>query len=123
LDCFYYWPAKKIKESTPHKCSKGKQKQLANVSEVEKVNAYSPTEALSLLIIDAYSLFSLSNSRYLPKLLKSVKAQDIPAFYDGKITDCIKNMGWQKFELNAKYCGEVGTHAVTIDAVDIAGKH
>jgi hypothetical protein len=98
---------------------------------VEKAQAYVPryesdptaTEALSLLIIDTYSTFSFSNSKYLPKFLKAVKAQEIPTFYDKKVTDCVKNMGWEKDKCNTKYCSEVDTRAVTIDAVDIAGKH
>jgi hypothetical protein len=85
--------------------------------------APNPTEALCLLIIDSNSAFALSNSKYLPKFLKAVKAQETPTFYDKKITDCIKAMGWEKYAMNGQYCGAVDTRAATIDAVDIAGKH
>jgi hypothetical protein len=67
----------------------------------------------------------LADSEYIPKFLKAANApeKNIEHFYDSKVTECIKEMGWEKTAKNKEYYGEVGARAVSLDAVDIGNKH
>jgi hypothetical protein len=77
------------------------------------------------LIIDKNCPYSLADSQYLPKFLEAAKILEVnfEHFYDTRVTECIKEMGWEKTKVNREYYAEVGVRAVTIDAVDIANKH
>ena len=115
-----------------HNCPKQKQQKLPEQSE-DKIlfqkyaTSYEkdPTQiqALSLLIVDKNCSYSLADSEYIPKLLKAAKIVNIEQFYDTKVTECIKDMGWEKTAKNRQYYADIGARAVSMDSVDIGNKH
>jgi hypothetical protein len=133
LYCNQWWYSKMF-DVKGHSCPVKNMKTLDDKSELALANKFIPSyqktpttlQALCVLVIDNDCAFSFANSEKVTECLKSAKAPKsniIPIFNKKKVTDCIQSIGWENVELNEKYCAKVGIRAVTIDAVDIAGKH
>jgi hypothetical protein len=95
-----------------HSCSGAEdlKEALISQSEDEKAKRYecdyevepTPTQALSLSIIEKNCAYSLADSKYITEFLMASKTPvaNIENFYDSKVIECIKQMGWEKSEKN-----------------------
>jgi hypothetical protein len=133
VNCKETFSAHAADKKDDHKCQENMEQKLTSQTEDEKIKRFvtsyelkpTPIQALSLIIIEKNCAYSLADSEYIPKLLQSWKTPEsnIEHFYDSKVTECIKDMGWEKTAKNRMYFAEVGCNAVSIDSVDIGNKH
>ena len=132
VGCKTCWGPKSLDAKDSHQCPKGGSlDKLADQPEDVKVKRFvasfekkpNQQQALSLLIIDSNAPYSLADSQYVPKFLEAGKCPKVETFYDTKVTESVKEMGWEKAKIDAQYCVEVGARCAAIDSVDIGNEH